>query len=494
MAPKHSRDSGSESSSLGGSSGSSSTLGGYPNVILPLGVEVIPEGIPLSPFTRCHDQAPKFAVPNEPSVYTEVTLGEVVNRFHLGQNFLYRVPKSSDSPSSCRVGEITVFKDDLDGGLRFPLHPFLQSVLIKHNLAPGQIVPNGWRMLAYFLLLCLKNDISPSVKLCRLVFEMKRSVGLKCFVYLSCKENFNVPICPSSNTGWKRRFFFIRPRVGEFSFPNIWGYPDVSKFNRPVPRTAPLKQQLDRLLGLAPLGGKMFEVLSDEMLMSVGLGHVEGMNFDASAVFKMARQKSRAPDASSLSGRKRAAVSSPTRDVPTPQNPLTSGRSSSPRSPVDRIVGCVDIELKKGLERKVATFGETLYERAKDAERRALKAKEEINEKDLQVGRLVAERERTLVEMKKKDAELHNVKNALSQLEQKMATHEFSQSDAVSIYKKTNEYKETLAMYGSKSYVLALDHVKAWLRQSHPAIDPTELEEFLSALDVGSMSPRGDDV
>ncbi|KAL2524471.1 Uncharacterized protein Adt_09525 [Abeliophyllum distichum] len=114
-----------------------------------------------------------------------------------------------------------------------------------------------------------------------------------------------------------------------------------------------------------------------------------------------------------------------------PQNPLTSGRSSSPQSSVDRIVGCVDIELKKGLERKslkdnhpellmeishVATFGEMLYERAKDARSRSLKAKGKINEKDLQVVRFVAEKERTSVEMKNKDTELHTVNNALAQL------------------------------------------------------------------------------
>ncbi|CAI9781039.1 unnamed protein product [Fraxinus pennsylvanica] len=346
MAPQKSRDSDS----------GSSDFGGYPNDI-----PSSDDDIPIGPFTRGHYRTPTFTVPNDPSVYTEATLKEVVNRFNL----------------------------------------------------------------------------------------------------------------------------------------------DVSKFNLSVTRTAPLKQELDRLVRLAPLGGKMSQVLTDETLISVGLGHhehVEGMDFDASYVFKTARQKSMAPGASSPSGRKRTAVSSPTRGVPTPQNPSTSPQSAS----VDRVVGCVDIELKKSLEQKsleesrrgllmeisrVATFGETLYERAKDAERRAGKAEEEVHEKDVQVGQLVVEKSRTLVEIQKKDAELRTIKKALAELERKLAAHDVSQSDSVSIYKKTNEYKKTLAMYGSKSYLLALDHVKAWLRQSHPTINPAELEEFLSTLDVGSRSP-----
>lgn len=70
--------------------------------------------------------------------------------------------------------------------------------------------------------------------------------------------------------------------------------------------------------------------------------HCAGMDFDASYVFKMAREKFTAPGASSPSGRKRAAISSP--DVPSPQNPSTSPQPS--------VVGCVDIELKKSLEQK----------------------------------------------------------------------------------------------------------------------------------------------
>lgn len=258
MDPKKSRDSDS----------GSSALGGYPNDIL----SSDDDGIPIR-FSRGSYQPPTLTAPNGPSVYTEATLKEVVNRFNLGQNFLYRVPKSSDISSKCFLGEITVFKGDLDGGLRFPFHPFLKSLLVKHNLTPGQIVPNGWRMLVYFLLVCMKNDISPSVKVCRLVFDMRYLAGLKHFVYLTCKQNFKVPICPSSNKRWKRRFFYICPKVGEFSFPNKWGYPDVSKFNRSVTCAASLKQELDKLVRLEPLGEKMSQVLTGDMLMSVGLGH-----------------------------------------------------------------------------------------------------------------------------------------------------------------------------------------------------------------------------
>lgn len=142
----------------------------------------------------------------------------------------------------------------------------------------------------------------------------------------------------------------------------------------------------------------------------------------------------------------------------------------------------------------MATFGVSLYERAKDAEKRTRKAEEEFLEKGVQVERLMVERAKTSVEIQNKDYELHDRKKALTELEQKVASHDVSLSDAVSIYKKTNELKETLAMYGSKSYLLALEHVKAWLRQSHPTIDPAELEVFLSTLDVGSRSPGGDEM
>ncbi|KAL2462190.1 Uncharacterized protein Adt_45610 [Abeliophyllum distichum] len=50
-------------------------------------------------------------------------------------------------------GFINIYEPAMQQGLRLPMHPFFHEVLKDWNLAPCQIIPNGWgQMVASYLL------------------------------------------------------------------------------------------------------------------------------------------------------------------------------------------------------------------------------------------------------------------------------------------------------------------------------------------------------
>ncbi|KAL2526743.1 Uncharacterized protein Adt_11797 [Abeliophyllum distichum] len=220
-------------------------------------------------------------IPKHLSTYTEATLKRTIDHFYLSEGHRYRAPGSTEYLPTGRPGEVVIYQDSLKAGLRFPLHPFLVEFFCTLNLSPGQLVPNALRMLNYYLLVCLRYDIDPLVDVFRLLFEMKLLDRYDCYVVFSHRDRglpshdqFKIPNYPSSNSGWKNRYFFVKPVAGNFPFPLDWGVPPMEEFN-----STPIlsEQEIDSLIILRatePLGRSMNDALTDDALVSTGIGRV----------------------------------------------------------------------------------------------------------------------------------------------------------------------------------------------------------------------------
>ncbi|KAL2524381.1 Uncharacterized protein Adt_09435 [Abeliophyllum distichum] len=226
-------------------------------------------------------------IPKHPSTYTKATLKRTIDHFYLSEGHRYRAPGPTEYLPTGRPGEVVIYQDSLKAGLRFPLHPFLVEFFCTFNLSPGQLVPNALRMLNYYLLVCLRHGIEPSVDVFRLLFEMKLLDRYDCYVVFSHRDrglpshdHFKIPNCPSSNNGWKNRYFFVKPVAGNFPFPLDWGVPPMEKFN-----STPIlsEQEIDSLIILRvtePLGRSMNDALTDDALVSAGIGRPYDMSAD----------------------------------------------------------------------------------------------------------------------------------------------------------------------------------------------------------------------
>ncbi|KAL2512954.1 hypothetical protein Adt_18554 [Abeliophyllum distichum] len=224
----------------------------------------------------------------EPLEQLDSSLPEVNNSYLCTSQALGLVtPGSTEYLPTGRPGEVAIYQDSLKAGLRFPLHPFLIEFFCTFNLSPGQLVPNALRMMNYYFLVCIRHDIEPSVDVFRLLFEMKPLDRYDCYVVFSHRdrgvpahEHFKIPNCPTSNSGWKSRYFFVKPVDEEFNFPLNWGIPPFEDFNSTPILTESEIDSLIMLRAIAPLGWSMNDVLTDDSLVSAGIGRPYDMSAD----------------------------------------------------------------------------------------------------------------------------------------------------------------------------------------------------------------------
>ena len=126
------------------------------------------------------------------------------------------------------------------------------------------MAPNTWRYLVAFLGECHYANIAPT-----------RSLFLSCFrlskgsrgYYLSARSGFRVSRAPSSNKGWKGRFFFVS-RSEDWGFGLRWAV-------RVIDNTAPglddgERQELRRLKEILP-ASRAIRSMSEQWLVEAGL-------------------------------------------------------------------------------------------------------------------------------------------------------------------------------------------------------------------------------
>ncbi|XP_024045794.1 uncharacterized protein LOC112100729 [Citrus clementina] len=75
-------------------------------------------------------------------------LGDIRLRYSIPGEILLKVPGKKDAPSRPPRGYVTLYLDSFKYGLRCPLQPYFARILNGLNLAPGQLNPNGWRVLS----------------------------------------------------------------------------------------------------------------------------------------------------------------------------------------------------------------------------------------------------------------------------------------------------------------------------------------------------------
>lgn len=68
-----------------------------------------------------------------------------------------------------------MFKGALEVELRFPVHPFIVTVLADLKIYPCQLYPNSWRFIILFMLKCHALDIPMSTPLFWSIFFVKNS-------------------------------------------------------------------------------------------------------------------------------------------------------------------------------------------------------------------------------------------------------------------------------------------------------------------------------
>ncbi|KAM3208023.1 hypothetical protein ACQJBY_062989 [Aegilops geniculata] len=138
-------------------------------------------------------------------------------------------------------GAICVYARALEAGMRVPLHSFFREALAHFGLAPAQLTPNGWRIMAGFLALCHSTGVPPSLAVFRHFFQLlvvshKHGNG---WYFFQSRQGSGLRFTglPNPNSiaikDWKREFFFLSsPEPWPCAVE--WGEPSRSALMRPV--------------------------------------------------------------------------------------------------------------------------------------------------------------------------------------------------------------------------------------------------------------------
>ena len=108
---------------------------------------------------------------------------------------------------------VCFFEAAFENGLRFPLHPFIKSVLKHFNVFPNQLSPNFWGVLVGLLIVFRDKGLGvPSIALLIDFFSVKESAeGFLCIAKCS-NAKLIISDLPSSHKHWKEGYFFVGGR------------------------------------------------------------------------------------------------------------------------------------------------------------------------------------------------------------------------------------------------------------------------------------------
>ena len=166
-----------------------------------------------------------------------VNLAALVREFNLPDQFEYLLPRESDSACTPPPGYITVYTHMLKAGFRLPPLSFQAAFIKEWDALPCLLLPNAWRVLNAFELVCTDLVIRPCLRIFR---KMHKCIRCKSGGYsFASKTGMGWVQTPSSTHPEKEVFFYVKPRHKDWEFRTHW-----RRSRLPFTSDAPTQQEM----------------------------------------------------------------------------------------------------------------------------------------------------------------------------------------------------------------------------------------------------------
>ena len=162
----------------------------------------------------------------------EETVSRFKDRFQFSERVRVRRPTNEDRACHFFPGEICFYETAFTCGLRLPVHPFIMKLLGFFGIAPGQLMPNSWRIVVNCMEIWLAAN-EEMIKVSELVhlYRLKESKEYEYFELIPWARRARiVKGLPSSFRYWKSRFIFVSGDDFETPASEAWG--DVPRLLR----------------------------------------------------------------------------------------------------------------------------------------------------------------------------------------------------------------------------------------------------------------------
>ena len=104
------------------------------------------------------------------------------DRFQFSERVRICRPNNEDRACHFFPGEICFYEAAFSCGLRFPVHPFIMEILDHFGIAPGQLMPNSWRIVVNCMEIWLAI-IGDMIKVSELVHMYRLKESKECRYY-----------------------------------------------------------------------------------------------------------------------------------------------------------------------------------------------------------------------------------------------------------------------------------------------------------------------
>lgn len=96
----------------------------------------------------------------EISTMIEDDIVKIREKYQISNDFHLHAPRPKDRVTSGPVNCLAVY-EDLNTGLRFPLHPWIKDVLHRYDPILVQLGPNSFRILSVFVIIYHLAEVQP---------------------------------------------------------------------------------------------------------------------------------------------------------------------------------------------------------------------------------------------------------------------------------------------------------------------------------------------
>ncbi|KAK3035974.1 hypothetical protein RJ639_031147 [Escallonia herrerae] len=133
------------------------------------------------------DEDTWFAADEKRNKMTKESIVELLKEYPLPPPFSARVPALQEPANYGTNLETSVYEGQIRSGYRVPMHPFAVAFFNHYKMAPGQLVPNGWRKLVGLIYLVQTSGYPVTVddfmRLYLEGFDHKDEVVLSCLLH-----------------------------------------------------------------------------------------------------------------------------------------------------------------------------------------------------------------------------------------------------------------------------------------------------------------------
>ena len=110
----------------------------------------------------------------------------------------------------------------MEGGLRFPLDPFVKLFLNRYNIAPGQLHPNSYKILTGYIELMHREGVKPNFDMLRHMYSLTKKKGKLTFSYATVPSLNIFARLKDLSKFWRHMYFVVEHPSDFCNIRRLW--------------------------------------------------------------------------------------------------------------------------------------------------------------------------------------------------------------------------------------------------------------------------------